>query len=719
MSKLSTSPSTNYLPYNPSRPFTIFPRIQLPVEEFPPPRAYWVDDATVRNCEACRATFSIMLRRHHCRTCGKVFCYVCCNNYKRIPEEIELLRPPAGDIPVREGEQRICEKCNAKVEEITAFTSTLIYKLDQWNVIRQYLALDDWILLLQISKGWRSFMIHKIMHFSKWHEQHSLSPKQQEFIWTHRRSLIHHSRWALLILEYTKPSQVIHVCSILKVCILRRQREENSDRRLRTGSCHIFETKKSKPIPIHGKVERVERWSGGRKECHLLLCGPECRSTLGLYELVEYLARDPQPAIVDCLLSHVDCTHKKIKMMLPFFIEYLPKDSGAVQAFLVTIMQEHMDICVAIYWWFRTYRDKKDAKLYEYIWRGMFAELQTKTQHALTKHIEQMKLIFRAVEGGKGCSTETLKGLHKSMPDIVKAGFIIPTHPDSVVNDWSPKKSSILQSATKPLLLHTPKYGLLFKNDDVRKDAIVLGIIHIMDSILKRELEMDFQILIYPVLPIGPKKGCIEIVPHAHTLFDIKYTQEKSLLVWIMNQNPKATVEEIRSRFVCSCAAFSVINYLLGVGDRHLKNVMITTEGRLFHVDYGYLMGNNPHIFLPEIRLSPEMVEVMGTEESVDYKHFQESCQTIYNILRRHVGLFSTMLRYLQKNDLLNLTESALEKQISQRFRPGLRDEEAGFQFVSHLDKGRGGYSEYFSDLCYYYSHHTKPPSIWKTLGLV
>lgn len=41
----------------------------------------WVEDANVNSCLTCHSQFSLLLRKHHCRMCLKIFCYYCCNNW--------------------------------------------------------------------------------------------------------------------------------------------------------------------------------------------------------------------------------------------------------------------------------------------------------------------------------------------------------------------------------------------------------------------------------------------------------------------------------------------------------------------------------------------------------------------------------------------------------------------------------------------------------------
>ena len=61
--------------------------------------SHWVEDAQVRRCSKCSRDFGVSLRRHHCRLCGRVFCWACSDNRASLPDL-------GYSTPVR-----VCEKC--------------------------------------------------------------------------------------------------------------------------------------------------------------------------------------------------------------------------------------------------------------------------------------------------------------------------------------------------------------------------------------------------------------------------------------------------------------------------------------------------------------------------------------------------------------------------------------------------------------------------------
>ena len=75
---------------------------------------------------------------------------------------------------------------------------------------------------------------------------------------------------------------------------------------------------------------------------------------------------------------------------------------------------------------------------------------------------------------------------------------------------------------------------------------------------------------------------------------------------------PYGIKAEVMDNYVKSCAGYCVVTYLLGVGDRHLENVLLSPTGCLFHIDFGYILGRDPKPLPPAFKLVKEMVDGMG-----------------------------------------------------------------------------------------------------------
>ncbi|XP_035227002.1 FYVE and coiled-coil domain-containing protein 1-like isoform X2 [Stegodyphus dumicola] len=52
----------------------------------------WMDDREATNCLGCNNHFSFLLRKHHCRLCGRIFCHSCSNNWLLTPSSRKQIR---------------------------------------------------------------------------------------------------------------------------------------------------------------------------------------------------------------------------------------------------------------------------------------------------------------------------------------------------------------------------------------------------------------------------------------------------------------------------------------------------------------------------------------------------------------------------------------------------------------------------------------------------
>ena len=129
---------------------------------------------------------------------------------------------------------------------------------------------------------------------------------------------------------------------------------------------------------------------------------------------------------------------------------------------------------------------------------------------------------------------------------------------------------------------------------------------------------------------------------------------------------------------------------------------MITDSGKLFHIDFGYILGQDPKLISPDIRLTPEMIDAMGGINSKYYKNFKNYCGIAYNCMRRHAPIFYTMLLDLidfnPPIEQKNLTRESIKKHIIDRFIPGETYDNAINQIKHKLDINSNTYSENIID---------------------
>lgn len=279
-------------------------------------------------------------------------------------------------------------------------------------------------------------------------------------------------------------------------------------------------------------------------------------------------------------------------------------------------------------------------------------------------------------------SDEQMKFLQEQLqqPDYQEAlrDFHSPLYPSQILGDIRQAECRVMTSKKLPLWLvwENPdtmadvtdhKYYIMFKNgDDLRQDMLTLQVIRLMDSLWKNE-GLDLRMIPYGCLSTGKDVGLIEIVTPAKTITAIQsrggaraaiQMDSSQLHKWIKEKNA-TRYEEAIDTFTRSCAGYCVATFVLGIGDRHPENIMVTEEGQVFHIDFGHFLDHKKKKFginrerVPFV-LTEDFMRVIakGSDQPAKqqgFKEFQELCCRAYLILRKHshliITLFTMMLQ--------------------------------------------------------------------------
>lgn len=262
-----------------------------------------------------------------------------------------------------------------------------------------------------------------------------------------------------------------------------------------------------------------------------------------------------------------------------------------------------------------------------------------------------------------------------------------PLTPTVLLDGIVPEESLVFKSANYPLCIafSTVNGGtskMIFKKgDNLRKDQLVIQIISLMDRLLKSD-NLDLHLTPYQVLATGLEEGLVEFIPSISVAKIIQKTG--SIESYLQKCNPDedgpfGITAQCLETFIKSCAGYSVITYILGIGDRHLDNLLLQDDGRLFHVDFSYMLGEQPHRFAPPsppMKLCKEMVEAMGGTESEYYARFKSYCCEAYNILRKSSNLILNLFYLMTGSNIESITDKGTSK-LQQNFRLDLDDEDA------------------------------------------
>jgi hypothetical protein len=124
---------------------------------------------------------------------------------------------------------------------------------------------------------------------------------------------------------------------------------------------------------------------------------------------------------------------------------------------------------------------------------------------------------------------------------------------------------------------------ILRRGDDIRKNRGAIDMFRFMNSVWN-DCNLYYcgypvYARIYRVYPMGDDFGALEFVENAKSL--------KNVLEW----RDEFTDKQMKNLVATAAASFCA-SYVIGVRDNHWNNLLITGDGTLFHIDFGFIMSD-------------------------------------------------------------------------------------------------------------------------------
>ena len=381
-------------------------------------------------------------------------------------------------------------------------------------------------------------------------------------------------------------------------------------------------------------------------------------------------------------------------------LKYETYHNSALSRFMITSALKSPKVAHYLFWHLKYYTgDAQFSQRFQVVLGALLGTCGT----ALKDQVSRQDLMVRQLAKTTQNVKETKDALrrHVLIKDLeivateINGSMRLPVNPSNDTKGIVIDSCSYYNSFTVPLSIvfeNADQMGkpikTMFKiGDDLRKDLVTLQLFRVMNRLWLSE-GLDLKMITYECMPTAPLAGMVQLVPDAVTLREIHVQhgvtgsfKDDVIGLWLQKYNPsEGAYKDAVDNFTASCAAYCVATYVLGIGDRHNDNIMVTQKGHLFHIDFSKFMGNVQKFGtirrdrVPFV-LTPDMAFVINFGETMAYnfQHFIELCCDAFNIIRKNSDLILNLLglmvssgiAYLSTANDIEYVRNALQLQLS------------------------------------------------------
>lgn len=165
--------------------------------------------------------------------------------------------------------------------------------------------------------------------------------------------------------------------------------------------------------------------------------------------------------------------------------------------------------------------------------------------------------------------------------------------------------------------------------DDLRQEEFALQLLYVFNKIWE-DAGLSCCVRPYVTISTGADCGLLEVVEESSSMDGIKKACSVSSIYNFFTKafdgESSVAYRRAQQNFVETMAGYSIASYILQVKDRHNGNLMISRDGHLVHIDFGFLLATSPgglNFESAPFKLSQELIDVMGGTNSDAFNYYR------------------------------------------------------------------------------------------------
>ncbi|KAK6626780.1 hypothetical protein RUM44_009257 [Polyplax serrata] len=248
---------------------------------------------------------------------------------------------------------------------------------------------------------------------------------------------------------------------------------------------------------------------------------------------------------------------------------------------------------------------------------------------------------------------------------------------------WDEKERRVRESSPYGHLSNWKLLSVIVKcGDDLRQELMASQLLMVLQRIWEVE-RVPLWVRPYKILCLSSDSGLIETIPNTVSLHQIRKHCQLSLPEYFEREFGPSTSEAFltaQRNFVQSCAAYSIICYVIQVKDRHNGNILLTNEGHVIHIDYGFILSTSPKNLGFEtspFKLTPEFVAVMGGLGSDMFEYYKILILQGLVAARKHMEHILSIVEIMRSSSQLPCFKAggATVQNLKNRFHLNMTEE--------------------------------------------